>query len=82
MWHQTGKPTLHLSHPGRPLSWLSFFPLYRFFSDDAARTNKGVRTAAFTIELRDKGRYGFLLPREQVINGPHLEHVEGKFNLH
>ena len=31
--------------------------------------------AAFTIELRDKGHHGFLLGKEQVINGPYLKHA-------
>ena len=40
---------------------------HRLYSDDAAKTNKGVRPASFCIELRDKsGYYGFVLPAEQV----------------
>lgn len=38
-----------------------------FYSDDAASNNGGYRSAAFVIELRDKGEYGFLLPAEQII---------------
>lgn len=38
-----------------------------FYGDDASQTNKGFRAAGFTIELRDTGRYGFLLPPEQII---------------
>lgn len=38
------------------------------YSDDAAKTNKGVRPASFCIELRDKsGFYGFVLPAEQIL---------------
>ena len=39
----------------------------RLYSDDAAKTNKGIRPVSFCIELRDRsGFYGFVLPAEQV----------------
>lgn len=38
----------------------------RFYSADANEDNLGYRAAGFTIELRDTGRYGFLLPPDQV----------------
>lgn len=37
-----------------------------FYSEDANSGNK-YRSAGYTIELRDTGQYGFLLPPEQVI---------------
>ena len=42
---------------------------YRFYTEDAAEKNDGYRAAGYTIELRDTGRYGFLLPPDQV---PHI----------
>ncbi len=39
---------------------------HRFYSDDAASGNKGYRAAGYTIELRDRGQYAFLLPPDQV----------------
>ena len=36
-----------------------------FYSDDA-NTNNNHRAAGYTIELRDTGFYGFLLPPDQV----------------
>ena len=42
---------------------------YRFYTEDAAENNDGYRVAGYTIELRDTGRYGFLLPPDQV---PHI----------
>lgn len=42
------------------------FNLYfRFYSDNANEKNE-YRAAGFTIELRDTGNYGFLLPPDQV----------------
>ena len=38
-----------------------------FYSDDAAQSNKGNRAAGYTIELRDTGKYGFILPASQII---------------
>lgn len=44
-----------------------------FYSDNAAATNEGYRSASLCIELRDKGDmtgddgYGFLLPANQII---------------
>ena len=37
-----------------------------FYSDDANEFNGDFRTAVFTIELRDTGSYGFLLPPKEV----------------
>jgi hypothetical protein len=37
-----------------------------FYSDDANEGNGEYRAAAYTIELRDTGYYGFLLPPDQV----------------
>ena len=34
--------------------------------EDAAENNDGYRAAGYTIELRDTGRYGFLLPPDEV----------------
>lgn len=39
---------------------------YRFYSKDATTNNKGKRPASFTIELRDTGNSGFLLPASEV----------------
>ena len=36
-----------------------------FYSDDA-NSNNEFRAAGFTIELRDTGQFGFLLPPDQV----------------
>lgn len=38
----------------------------RFYCDEANKNNDGYRAAGFTIELRDTGQYGFLLPPDQV----------------
>ena len=38
----------------------------RFYGEDATDSNKGYRAASYTIELRDTGSYGFLLPPDQV----------------
>lgn len=38
-----------------------------FYSDDASSNNGGYRSAAFVIELRDKGTHGFVLPPNQII---------------
>ena len=35
-------------------------------TEDAAENNDGYRAAGYTIELRDTGRYGFLLPPDEV----------------
>jgi len=44
-----------------------------FYDTDATSSNKGYRAAGFTIELRDTGRYGFLLPSSQIIpNGEEM----------
>ena len=40
--------------------------IYRFYSYDANFNNGDYRAAGFTIELRDTGQYGFLLPPDQV----------------
>ncbi|XP_062502732.1 zinc carboxypeptidase-like [Corticium candelabrum] len=37
-----------------------------FYGIDATSTNNGYRAAGFTIELRDTGLYGFLLPATQI----------------
>ena len=44
------------------------FFINRFYSNQVTTTNKGYRTASYTIELRDDGKYQFILPAEQVIN--------------
>ena len=44
----------------------------RFYSEDANVNNDGYRAAGFTIELRDTGTYGFLLPPSQVDNDHRL----------
>ncbi|XP_003384060.1 PREDICTED: carboxypeptidase B-like [Amphimedon queenslandica] len=38
-----------------------------FYSNEVISANKGKRPASFTIELRDKGPYGFLLPKDQIM---------------
>ena len=40
--------------------------LCRFYGENATSWNHGYRAAGFTIELRDTGTYGFLLPPNQV----------------
>lgn len=37
------------------------------YSDDANENNGDYRSAAYTIELRDTGFYGFILPPQQII---------------
>lgn len=46
--------------------YLGLLILYRFYGEDATSTNEGYRAAGYTIELRDTGRYGFVLPPDQV----------------
>ena len=48
------------------LSSLGVVCYTRFYTEDAAEMNDGYRAAGFTIELRDTGQYGFLLPPDQV----------------
>ncbi|XP_065913902.1 carboxypeptidase B-like [Dysidea avara] len=44
-----------------------------FYSDNANENNGEYRAAGFTIELRDTGLYGFLLPPDQIIpNGEEM----------
>jgi len=44
-----------------------------FYDDEASATNLGFRAAGYTIELRDTGRYGFLLPPSEIIpNGEEM----------
>ena len=38
-----------------------------FYSNQVTTTNKGYRTASYTIELRDDGKYQFILPAEQIL---------------
>jgi hypothetical protein len=38
-----------------------------FYSDDVIEGNNGYRPISITIELRDKGNYGFLLPKSEII---------------
>jgi len=38
-----------------------------FYDTEATSSNQGYRAAGFTFELRDTGRYGFLLPANQII---------------
>ena len=38
-----------------------------FYSEDAAKENKGIRAMGYTIELRDDGNNGFLLPASEII---------------
>ncbi|KAL5478077.1 hypothetical protein EMCRGX_G024955 [Ephydatia muelleri] len=38
-----------------------------FYSEDAAMENKGIRAMGYTIELRDDGNNGFLLPASEII---------------
>jgi len=47
-----------------------------FYDTDATNSNKGYRAAGFTIELRDTGAYGFILPPAQIIpNGAEITHA-------
>ena len=39
-----------------------------FYGLEATEANRGYRAAGYTIELRDTGQYGFLLPPQQVFN--------------
>lgn len=53
------------------LEKFSFFYYYFFIkftgsSDDWAKGKAGIKYS-YTVELRDKGRYGFLLPSTQII---------------
>ena len=38
-----------------------------FYSEDA-NSNSPYRAASFTIELRDEGQFGFLLPPQEVLS--------------
>jgi hypothetical protein len=38
-----------------------------FYGEDATSSNGGYRAAGYTVELRDRGQYGFLLPPSQVL---------------
>jgi len=38
-----------------------------FYDEEATENNGGFRAAGFTLELRDTGRYGFLLPPTEII---------------
>ena len=40
--------------------------MLRFYGDNATSTNEGYRAASYTMELRDTGEYGFILPPDQV----------------
>lgn len=47
-----------------------------FYDDEATESNDGYRAAGFTIELRDTGRYGFVLPPSEIIpNGNEIYHA-------
>ncbi|XP_065833345.1 uncharacterized protein [Oscarella lobularis] len=44
-----------------------------FYGLEATEANRGYRAAGYTIELRDTGQYGFLLPPQQIIpNGEEM----------
>ena len=43
-----------------------YWLIYRFYSDNANVNNGDYRSAGYTLELRDTGQYGFLLPPDQV----------------
>ncbi|XP_065833342.1 carboxypeptidase B-like isoform X1 [Oscarella lobularis] len=44
-----------------------------FYGEEATAANRGYRAAGYTIELRDTGQYGFLLPPDQIIpNGEEM----------
>jgi hypothetical protein len=44
-----------------------------FYGEQATSFNKGYRAAGYTVELRDTGQYGFLLPPDQIIpNGEEM----------
>eukprot|EP00118_Oscarella_pearsei_P024469 m.306135 g.306135 ORF g.306135 m.306135 type:complete len:430 (+) comp40995_c0_seq1:1471-2760(+) len=44
-----------------------------FYGEQATNSNRGYRAAGYTIELRDTGQYGFLLPADQIIpNGEEM----------
>uniref|UniRef100_A0A1X7V284 Peptidase M14 domain-containing protein n=1 Tax=Amphimedon queenslandica TaxID=400682 RepID=A0A1X7V284_AMPQE len=38
-----------------------------FYGEEATEANKGYRAPGITVELRDTGEYGFLLPPDQII---------------
>ncbi len=40
--------------------------LHRFYGVHASRTNGGYRAASYMVVLRDTGKYGYLLPPDQV----------------
>ncbi len=43
----------------------AFYQIRRFYGENA-NVNNAYRAAGFTIELRDTGDYGFLLPPGEV----------------
>ena len=45
---------------------LSLAILSRCYGEDASSTNSGYHAAGYSVELRDTGQYGFLLPPDQV----------------
>jgi len=52
-----------------------------FYDTDATNSNKGYRAAGFTIELRDTGSYGFVLPPQFIIpNGQEIVHAVEYFS--